>query len=270
MALAKPNETQSSVYQKKNRDKGELIRDAVLNEVSDTESDDYITAQKKSNRKSHITSGRDSSGSDDSETFGDNGYFNDKSISLEEEHLMNLELAREHEESLLASQTDQCHGSASDDSWKDIPSSSRDNSHSIQLQETQVSFFLVTMIFVTNVACFKSKDVDDNDGVDRDSDDEDLNQGTGSVSTQPPAVSSSVVSLLPVNRNSGDQLTQTSARKSGSTVSLQVQSTAIVPTASYTVLPPTSNCRFSNPKKDLIMYLERKSMVKLTLKGCNS
>lgn len=59
-------------------------------------------------------------------------------MSLEEERVMNLELVREHEASLATTENDQPNEDSSD-SWKDNPSSSSDNRHSMPLQRWQVT-----------------------------------------------------------------------------------------------------------------------------------
>lgn len=118
MSLTKPNEKESSIYLKKNKKDGESIREAALNEISDSDSDDYI--HYKSSRK-------DSQDTEELEEIQSmNNYFNDKPMSLEEEERDDLQLMRERDESLESNyQADRSK------SWKDVPSTSRDNSHSI-------------------------------------------------------------------------------------------------------------------------------------------
>lgn len=70
MALTNLNDTDSTLYKKKNKKECEAIRDAAFNEISDTDSDDYIN--NKSNKTSRddeemnlVTDARDLFNNDD-------------------------------------------------------------------------------------------------------------------------------------------------------------------------------------------------------------
>lgn len=128
MSLTKPSATESSVYKTASKRKGESLRDAALNEVSDSDSDNYIG---NSNKISHLHSSRGYSDDELVIPMNIRDLFDDDR-SIEEERLMDIESLR-YAKSLEHTQTDE--------SWKDIPSSSRDNLHSVPVAHSQVSPF---------------------------------------------------------------------------------------------------------------------------------
>lgn len=223
MSLTKPSATESSVYKKDRKSKGESLRDAALNEVTDSDSDNYIG---NSNKRSRYRSSRSYS---DDEAIDMRDLVADD-MTLEEERIEDIESMR-YAKSLEHSQTDE--------SWKDIPSSSRDNRHSIPVAQSQVSpFYIQEFVFnFENIFC-QSINVDD--------DDAEATENESTNSTSGPLMSTSTV-----NKN-----TPSTSRSLVSTSSLITTVDKYVPTSD-------KNNRFSNPKKDLINYLQRKSEVRL-------
>ncbi len=152
MALTKPQAEHSNLYTKRARTDGELVRDAALRELSDSEPDDY----RHGNNSRKLPSDNE-----DTEYVDDvDGYFNDKPMSLEEEARMDQELLREMCEAQGGVNTDEVHvddvdsdqdsncnyqqnvrenetpvlpSTSDNQSWTDMPTSSRDCRYSIPL-----------------------------------------------------------------------------------------------------------------------------------------
>lgn len=121
MSLTKPSEADSSVYKKVNKRKGESLRNAALNEVLDSDSDNYIS---NSNKKSCSRS---------DEEVSINRAFSGDQPTLEEERLIDLK-------SISYANSLQCR--QNDESWQDTPSTSSDNRHSVPLSTLQVSLLI--------------------------------------------------------------------------------------------------------------------------------
>lgn len=123
MALTKPNDTHSTIYLKKNKKDGESIRDAVLEEISDTDSDDYTN-------KSHKHPSRNERDDEEMENVTDaRGFFGDADMTLEEERIMDEEAYADSSE---VQPSDQPNAS------NDTPSSPGDDQSSIPEEHLQV------------------------------------------------------------------------------------------------------------------------------------
>lgn len=157
----------SNMYTKRARTDGESIRDAALRELSDSEPDDYIHG-KYSRGDSCSDKHKEPRNNEEIEYITDvNGLFNDRPTTLEDEHLMDQELLREMQETrgnvntnegihavdsdldsdynvqqtVRENETQAPQSTEENQSWMDIPTSSRDCRNSIPLEQSDSQVF---------------------------------------------------------------------------------------------------------------------------------